>query len=86
MLMNKEDLEIALSHPYLVRSIYGNMFNVGGEKVTDGKVYSGGRLALKSYDYLNSDFPFVSTTDSSFNNLYNDVLKDMFPYPSMYED
>ena len=86
MIINKENLKIAATHPYSIRSVYGNLFDIGGEKITDVKVYSSGRLLLRSYDYLNNDFPFVSTTDISFNDLYRTTLRDMFPYPSMYED
>lgn len=85
IIMNKDNLKQALKHPYLERSIYGNMFNIGGQEVTDVKIYNGGHLIERSYDYLNNDFEFVSTTDGSFSKLYNDLLKDMFPVPSIYE-
>ncbi len=84
MTMNKEKAKIALSHKYLERSVYGNLFAIGGEKVKDVKVYSGDKMP--SYDYLNNDFPFVSTTDGSFRQLYATTLRDMFPDPSVYED
>jgi hypothetical protein len=29
--------------------------------------------------------PFVSTEDGSFQEVYEEVLKDMFPEPSQYE-
>jgi hypothetical protein len=85
MIMNKEKLKIALTHSYSIRSVYGNMFDVGGEKIRDVKVYGKGRLNARSYDYLNSDFPFVSTIDESFNSLYETILKEMFSSPSIYE-
>jgi len=86
MIMNKESLKTIMHYRYSVRSLYGNIFNISGETVKDVKVYDKGTLAARSHDYLNSDFPFVSTTDSSFNRLYRDILKDMFPNPSIYEE
>lgn len=69
----------------LPRSMYGNLSSIGGSKVGDVKVYSSSAFAFKSYDYLNGDFPYLSTEDSSFDDVYENVLKDAFPDPSPYE-
>jgi hypothetical protein len=69
----------------LPRSVYGNIASIGGSKVGDVKVYSSSAFAFKSYDYLNGDFPYLSTEDSSFDEVYENVLKDAFPDPSPYE-
>lgn len=86
MIMNKDNLSIAVQKPHSIRSVYGNMFDIGGTKITDVKVYHNGRLLNRSYNYINNDFEFVSSTDTSFNQLYKDLLKDLFPNPSKYED
>lgn len=85
MTMNKHNLAIALQKPHLERSMYGNMFDIGGTKRSDVKVYQNGRLFNRSYDYLNNNSEFVSSTDTSFNKLYKDLLKDLFTNPSKYE-
>jgi len=69
----------------LPRSMYGNLASIGGSKVGDVKVYSSSAFAFKSYDYLNGDFPYLSTEDSSFEDVCENVLKDAFPDPSPYE-
>jgi hypothetical protein len=86
MIMNKNNLSVALKKPYLERSMYGNIFNVGGTKRNDVKVYEQEQLSRRSYDYLNNDSEFVSSNDASFNKLYKDLLKDLFPNPSKYEN
>lgn len=83
--MNKTNLRISLDEPYLERSVYGNMFGIEAVEAKDVKIYTNGRMLTRSHDYANSDSPFVSSSDVSFNKLYADLLRDMFPYPSIYE-
>jgi hypothetical protein len=83
--MNKEDLRIALRHGLLPRSIYGNMFNIGGDMVRDVKVYGSKSDQHRTYDYLSGDSPYLSTEDFSFKEVLDNVLGDMFPEPSQYE-
>lgn len=60
----------------LWRSMYGNMFSVGGIQTKDVKVYK----ELKDID------TFVSTTEGeSFNMLFSLKLRDMFNTPTEYE-
>ena len=60
----------------LWRSMYGNMFSVGGIQTKDVKVYK----ELKDID------TFVSTTEGeSFNMLFTLKLRDMFNTPTEYE-
>ena len=84
--MNKEQLSKVLvkNDKLLYRSIYGNLFNVGGSKIEDVKVYDHGGLIKKSFDYLNSYSDFLSTTDSSFN-MIGPILKEKFPNKSHCE-
>lgn len=84
MIMNKELLGKILTMPYLERSNYGNIFEIGGCLSTDVKVYSKGKMSSRSYDFLNGDSYFLSTEDSSFENIRN-VIAGLFPTPSTHE-
>jgi hypothetical protein len=83
--MSKKPLREALEYGLLPRSFYGNLANIGGEKAIDVKVYHDRVNQFKSYDFRNGDSPFISTEDSSFKMVYDELLKDMFPDPSKYE-
>lgn len=67
------------------RSVYGNLANVGGTEIQDVKTYNNPQYKSRSYEYSNSNSPYISTDDDTFEELYNQVLKDMFPEPSKYE-
>jgi hypothetical protein len=84
--MNKQKLSKVLNknHRFLYRSIYGNLFSVGGSKIEDVKIYDRTGLIKKSFDYHNSYTDFLSTTDSSFN-MIEPVLKEKFPNKSYCE-
>lgn len=85
MVMNREKMAEALTHGLLVRSIYGNLFNIGGEYHKDVKVYKNGDMMIRSFQYEQADSPYLSSIDGSFPSIYDNVLKDMFPDPSPYE-
>ena len=60
----------------LWRSMYGNIFNVGGIQTKDVKIYK---------DMIEID-TFISTSEGApFDLLLNEKLKDMFSYPTTYE-
>lgn len=61
-----------------LRSMYGNVADVGGTLVKDVKVYSNKPVIH------NDDLEFISSEDSSFNSIKND-LEMLFPDPSPYE-
>jgi hypothetical protein len=83
MPMQKDLLFKTIDQAYFPRSAYGNLAKVKSEKISsDVKVYTKNR---QSYDYLSGDLPFVSTLDESFEQVYNDILKEMLPDPSQYE-
>ncbi len=82
MVFNKEKLLKIVDRRHFPRSLYGNLFNIGGTLTKDVKVYANNSL-LKSE--INNDSPYISTQDNSFEDLYNDLLKDMFVSPSKYE-
>jgi hypothetical protein len=84
MVMNKKLLSEALNTKKLWRSTYGNLNNIGGETIDDVKVYSliGPEPRI---DYLNSDLPFLSTQDDTFEEVKNNLLHELFPNKSQYE-
>jgi hypothetical protein len=87
MVMEKEKLKQTLQHNYqfLWRSIYGNVFNVGGEQMEDVKVYVKGPLVLKSYNIKKDDHIYLSSADTSFDILFNNILKKQFNLKTKYE-
>ena len=87
MIMEKEKLKtiIELLDQFLWRSIYGNKFNVGGTQMEDVKVYNSGPLVLKSYDLNVDDHTYLSSADSSFNSIFNKILKFMFNKKTKFE-
>jgi hypothetical protein len=87
MVMEKEKLKQTLQNNYqfLWRSIYGNIFNVGGEQMEDVKVYVKGPLVLKSYNIKKDDHIYLSSADTSFDILFNNILKKQFNLKTKYE-
>jgi len=87
MVMEKEKLKSVLRHgsEFLWRSMYGNIFNVGGTEMKDVKVYSEGPLVAKSYDILNKEHKYLSSTDSSFAMLHKTILDKLFKIKCIYE-
>ena len=85
MPMHKVGLKASMAGGSLWRSVYGNMFGVGGETIKDVKVYNGGPLMEKSYDYSKLEQPYLSTDDLSFKKVLEDTLLSMFPEPSKCE-
>jgi hypothetical protein len=87
MVMEKEKLKQTLEHNYqfLWRSIYGNVFNVGGEQMEDVKVYVKGPLVLKSYNIKKDDHIYLSSADTSFDIVFNNILKKQFTQKTKYE-
>lgn len=88
MVMEKAKLKVVLKHghQFLWRSMYGNLFNVGGTEMKDVKVYTEGPLVAKSYNIKDKDHKYLSSTDTSFQMLYSIILKRLFPIKSMYEN
>lgn len=74
-------LERARQHTQVLplhrRTIYGNVYGVGGELVDDPKVYS-------AHDPL-PEGPFVSSNDHSFIGVVGSQIRELFPEPSRFE-
>ena len=83
MKMDKEGLERSLDYP-LIRSGYGNLKNVGGEKRRDVKIYDGQRYQGMNYEITDSS-EFLSTEDRSFPDIKKNLLNPLFPEPTEYE-
>ena len=84
--MEKNKLKVILEKDYrfLWRSIYGNIYSVGGSQIKDVKIYNSGGLIKKSFDYENNKTIFLSTTEESFLKIF-EILKEKFPNASKYE-
>jgi hypothetical protein len=86
MPMNRKKLSsvIRINKPFLWRSMYGNMFGVGGTYMQDVKVYGKGSL-VRSQDWKDDSQIYLSSMDSAFNGGLLEMLKERFPDPSKYE-
>lgn len=77
MIMNKNKLNNILGITLAPRSMYGNVYEIGGDKINDVKVYL-------NYDNVSNKTEFLSSEDNSFY-LMKEKLEKLFPDPSLYE-
>jgi hypothetical protein len=82
MPMNKSKLLKIINRRHFPRSLYGNIFNIGGKLINDVKIYPENGL-LKSNVDVNSSY--ISTQDDSFEHLRTTMLESMFDKPTKYE-
>ena len=68
----------------LWRSMYGNMYDVGGSQMDDVKVYVNKRHLERSSHVVDTSV-FLSTEDQAFDMMLNVLLLKLFPTPSKYE-
>lgn len=85
MAMTRTGLLKSLRCPGFWRSAYGNMFNVGGTRIEDVKVYSSESVLYSKSFNIKNKTDFISSDDISFNLLYESIFKDKFPNKSQYE-
>lgn len=78
MVMNRQKLSEIVDMSYAPRSLYGNMFEVGGEPIEDVKVYFNTPDTKMFKD-------FISTEDNTFEKVYNNILKNKFNNKTRYE-
>jgi hypothetical protein len=84
--LNKQKLSTVIQSKVSIRTMYGNLFDIGGTEVDDVKFHRmATRKWAKSPDLNTIDFEYLSTGDESFIEVYEMILKDMFKYPSPYE-
>jgi hypothetical protein len=87
MIMNKKNLKEVLKHKTcLWRSMYGNIYDVGGINREDVKVYSNNSSNPRSYEWRGKNFAYLSTQDSSFPEIHRVLLAKKFKTPSSIED
>lgn len=87
MMFNKQKLAEVLIQPIAsIRTLYGNMYNVGGRKMGDVKVHpKRNQHAPEPFDYKNEDSIFLSTADMTFPAVKRNLLDLVFTKPSKYE-
>lgn len=86
IVMEKKKLTKVLKLSGLWRSVYGNIFNVGGIKIRDVKVYKKGSKFYKhSYDMENLEYDYLSSNDDSFEQIKELILDNRFGSKSIYE-
>ena len=87
MIMNKKKFKEVLKHKTcLWRSLYGNIYEVGGTDREDVKVYVNNSSNPKSYEWRGKNFPYLSTQDSSFAEMHRMLFSKKFRSPSSIED
>jgi hypothetical protein len=87
MMFNKKKLAKILDQPIAsIRTLYGNLYRVGGRKMSDVKVHPARtQYAPESFDYMSTDSVFLSTADQTFSEVKKNLLGPMFLEPSKYE-
>lgn len=86
MEFNKEKLSTVIKPRMSYRTLYGNIYNVGGIKISDVKIHSKNTRDWADTPDLDSlELPYLSTNDASFEDVYRNILKDMFPDPCRFE-
>ena len=87
MVMEKQKLQEVLdkNDQFLWRSMYGNIFKVGGSEMQDVKVYTRGPLVFKSYNLDIDNHTYLSSADSSFDIIWNNILKIQFKQKTKFE-
>jgi hypothetical protein len=69
----------------LWRSLYGNIFEIGGSRVSDVKVYGSETMSFKSYNYMSGSSCFLSTNDFSFKEVLDNLLSGYLQEKTIYE-
>ena len=68
----------------LWRSMYGNIFEVGGSQMQDVKVYTNRRHLARSNEITEHSI-FLSTEDQAFEGIQSKILNKLFLHPSACE-
>jgi hypothetical protein len=85
MVFEKKKLSKILKFAVLWRSVYGNLFDVGGIKVQDVKIYEkGNKFFNKPPDLNNLQSDYLSSNDDSFDTLKH-FLNSKFSRKSKHE-
>ena len=86
MAMEKEKLkDIILKYPScLWRSMYGNIYDIGGIQMEDVKIYTNKKYSARSNE-ITEQSTFLSTEDQAFDMAFNKILSSMFQNPTKCE-
>lgn len=84
MIFNKTKLLDISYLQFQPRSLYGNIYQIASETITDVKRYASDSY-MSQLSYTLNEYPFISTEDKSFDVVKEQVLANMFPKPSKYE-
>lgn len=86
MVMEKEKLKhIILKYPScLWRSMYGNIYSVGGNEMEDVKIYTNKKHSARSNE-ITEHSTFLSTEDQAFSLAFDKVFSRMFTSPTTCE-
>lgn len=86
MPMNKSRLlDVITNYPEcLWRSMYGNLYNVGGTQMEDVKIYVNKRHLARSNEITDNSI-YMSTEDTSLKVMLDKILRQMLSEPSIYE-
>jgi hypothetical protein len=85
MVVEKSKLLRALEYNVLWRSVYGNVFGIGGKEIIDVKVYFDGSNNPRSFPYKTQYTSFISSDDRSFPEIKEEILSKIFNKPSDLE-
>ena len=86
MVMEKRKLQKTLMFSGLWRSVYGNVFSVGGIKIRDVKVYDkANKFYANSYNINNLEYDYLSSNDDSFEMIKKILLEKTFSDKSNFE-
>lgn len=77
MIMNKHKLKQIVNMNMAPRSMYGNIYEIGGKEIEDVKIY-------KYNNAIDYSFGVISTEDNSLHLIKEMLIKE-FPNPSLYE-
>jgi hypothetical protein len=86
MEMHKEGLTEAMQTGFLWRSVFGNVYGVGGTYTEDVKVYRKNAVPEELREYASFKVPYLSTSDKSFQAVHSELLEQKFSTPSPFED
>jgi hypothetical protein len=83
MMFEKEKLSSVIGSQGLWRSMYGNIYNVGGEQFTDTKIYNKDHVLSKNI--INIESKYLSTEDKVFED-HKQWFNKLFSKPSKFEN
>lgn len=81
MVMNKNKLAKVLRMPGLWRSLYGNIYGIGGEEYLDVKVHN----TIDIDSLMKNPLPYISSHENTFQGILDGYFNTAFPNPSKHE-